>query len=772
MFSNKLKLFFLVLLLSVPAMTQGGPGGSINNPGVGAVGPLTNGLPVRGNGSGVTSVSSSFDVTAFAGADPCAAFRATFTAAANGQTVDGRGFSTTASLVSYGATTWPDAKCSVNPFPNTAQASALLPPLIFHAQQAWAIPLRMDVTGMGWDANTANAGGGNGTGVGATTIAGCKSTDSACNSVNFPAAPGGPILCWGAAGLSGNCDRGGASPIFDSPIRRVTIDCNGILGCIGVQDMNCEEGCGLDTVKIENAFNDGRALSIAGGVLYNFAGAVTVSGTTVTGTGFTSDLLFNQVQFSTDVTCAGGPCNFTVAAINSAGTSITLDQTYTGTACAGCTMNNANAAAQNGFFYNLYIVHRVALTATVNGIGIAMNTGSGSNEGPKFIRMVTAVNSSATQVNDMMRLNGCCTDVQDIHEESFVDGVSFGKDNVANGFTLLNLWVGSVSAGSSSAVTISNTFATANIGLHQIKTINPNKPTNIIKDLICSNTITTISESSMQLYVLGSSSAELVTSSHTVPSRFFGLQVSTSYSFFATSAASGTGWFQAAANTIGASISGTETLRFISTGIKFAGTNAIQFANGVIANAVDLSVGRTSVNTLSIGTTTVNGLGFLQSSGVRVIADSTYGTGGNVITTTVLTTIPGLTWNVPAVAQAYKIDCDIIYSQATAAAANSFAVQAATVAPTRFTGAATAQITVGPPSTYVSGNGTTSGIGTLTLVTFTPGAVGTLYEVHIHALLVNSANANAVNILAATGNIADLLTIKQDSACHIEVTAN
>jgi hypothetical protein len=759
-----LALLLPLLLLSVAAVGQSSSG----NHGGAATAAGTAGQPaVYKASNGIGSSAAYLDATAFAGADPCVADRAAFTAAAQGQLIDGRGFSTTASLASYGATTFPDIKCSIDPIPNTAAGSFLMGPGIYHMQVAFAVPLRIDITGMGWDTNVANAGGANGVGTGATVIAGCKSTDSACGGVNFPAAPGGPIVCWGAQGRSGGCDRGGDNPIFDSPIRRVTVDCNAIAGAIGVQGMSPEEGTGLDTVKIENCYNGGWGLEIAGGITPAANSVTSISGTTVNGSGFTSDLLFNQVQFS-----AQAGTNYTIASINAAGTVITLDTSYSGAACAPCSLTISNAAAQNSFFYNLYIVHRVALTATAAGGAILMNTGSGSNEGPKFIRMVTAVNSNATQVTDMFRISGCCTAFENIHQESFVNGISFGKDAVASDFSVQNDWVSAVSAGSSSQILISNSFASVNISLYGLKAISPNQPTNIIADQVCSNTILTSSEATMGTYQIGSSCAELITSSHTVASAFFGVKSGSSFSFSGTSAASGTGWFQAASNTIGAAINGIENIRFTSTGMKMASGNAVQVTNGTISGTTDLAYGRTAINTFSIGTTTVNGLGFLQSGSARVTADATYGTGGNVITTTALTTIPGLTWNVPAVAQAYKIDCDLLYTQATAAAANSFAIQAATNAPTRFTGMAQAQITVGPPSTYTSGNGTTSGTGTLTLLTFTPGVAATLYEAHIHALLVNAANANAVNILAATGNIGDLLTIKQDSSCHIEVTAN
>jgi hypothetical protein len=499
--------------------------------------------------------------------------------------------------------------------------------------------------GMGWDTNTANAGGANGVGIGATVIAGCKSTDSSCNSVNFPAAPGGPIVCWGAQGRSGGCDRGGDNPIFDSPIRRVTVDCNAIAGAIGVQDMNAEEGTGLDTVKIENCYNGGWGIEIAGGITPAANSVTSISGTTVNGSGFTSDLLFNQVQFS-----AQAGTNYTIASINAAGTVITLDTSYSGAACAPCSLTISNAAAQNGFFYNLYIVHRVALTATAAGGAILMNTGSGSNEGPKYVGMVTAVNSNATQVTDMFRISGCCTTFEKIHEESFVNGISFGKDAVASGFIVQNDWVSAVSAGSSSEILISNNFASNNISLHGLKAISPFQPTNIIADLVCTHTITVASEATMSDYVVGGSCNELITSSHTVPSGFFGLISESSYSFSATSAAAGTGWFQPSSNTIGATINGTENTRFISTGIKMASGNAMQATNGTISGTVDLAYGRTAINTFSVGTTTVNGLGFLQASAVRVTTDATYGTGGSVVTTTALTAIPGLTWTVPAVA--------------------------------------------------------------------------------------------------------------------------
>lgn len=730
--------------------------------GVTASGSLTNGQALFGKGGSVIGSSAALIYAdAFSGVDPCAAINAALTATTNGQKVTAEGFSNTAALASYGGTTWPDAKCSVNPIPQTAQGKLILPALIFHLQTTWVVPNRFTMEGQGWDRNPVQ-------GFGATVLSACPVADSAlCGGIAFPGTAGGFLQCWGNS-RSGQCDRGGDNPLFDSNVEKLTFDCKGVAKCGAIDDMNAEEGSAGRHLKIMNAYNDGRGLVIAGGKTPAAGSITSISGTTVNGSGLTFDLQFNQVNFSSDVACSGNPCNYTIASINAAGTVATLDTAYTGAACTNCSMTISNAAAQNGEFLDLYIVHINTTACTANGIAILMNTGSGSNEGPKFIREVTAVNGCATQMADLIRISGCCTALENIHLESFVNGITLGADAPANGIFAYNLWVGGITAGSSSAVLISNFSAsTHNIGLMQLKTIGPNKPTNIINDVQCTHAIAASSESDMAEYVMGASCAELVTSSHTIASGFFGIILETGLSYTGTSAAAGTEIFAPTTTSFGISISGTETMRFISTGLKVAGSNAIQFANGVIANTVDLAVGRQSPNTFSIGTSTVNGLGYLQSSGVRVT------TPPSAITSTTLVVIPGLTWTIPAVAQAYKFDCDIEYTQSVAVVADAFGIQAATNAPSLLSAVGDVQITLGPPSTYVSGSTTPFATTTATnVVAFTPGVISTAYTAHIHGTLAATASGHTLNIMALTGNASDALNIQAGSGCHIEVTSN
>jgi hypothetical protein len=460
----------------------------------------TPGEPVISSSSTGPLVNSSawLDATAFAGTgthDSCDKISQALTQASAGQVVDARGFTGTQA-------------CATNPIPSTAQSALLLGPAIFQLQATWVVPLRFTILGIGWDANPP-------TGVGATTLQACSAIAGNCTAV-FPPAPGGPLLCWGAGG---SCSSA-SGPIFDSNVEKITLDCKGVFGCIGAQDFNAEEGSGLRHVKIENWANGGRGLEISGS---NFSGnvGVTNNSPTVTGSGFTSDLLNSQIQFASQ---AG--VNYIVSAVNSAGTQLTLASNYNGTTNASTALIENSAGAQNGSFTDLYFVVLSSSTCTTSAVAILQNTGSASNEGPKFIREVTLVNAcSSNNPTNAIEISGTGTAIEDVHAcEAFTNCIAIGLDANTSDINVWNSWSSAISAASSSEVLISNAHTTTNIGLYGIRCVSPNLPTNIIKDQVNSNTITTASEAQIAMYVIGPS-GNVITSSSSVPSSFFGLRL-------------------------------------------------------------------------------------------------------------------------------------------------------------------------------------------------------------------------------------------------------
>ena len=133
-----------------------------------------------------------------------------------------------------------------------------------------------------------------------------------------------------------------------------------------------------------------------------------------------------------------------------------------------------------------------------------------------------------------------------------------------------------------------------------------------------------------------------------------------------------------------------------------------------------------------------------------------------------LQTITGLTFNLPAIALNYSFHCGLGYSQATGNAGVTFGVQAATVNPTNIFATDTTQISIGPPSTYVSAVLPTLTTTTATgIVTGTPGATATNYTAQIDGTIENPTAANILNFNVGTATGADAVTVKRGSYCTL-----
>lgn len=147
-------------------------------------------------------------------------------------------------------------------------------------------------------------------------------------------------------------------------------------------------------------------------------------------------------------------------------------------------------------------------------------------------------------------------------------------------------------------------------------------------------------------------------------------------------------------------------------------------------------------------------------------ADVTCGTSGTLTPCTAFTTITGLTVALPTVSTTWSYDCDLITSQATAAAANQIGVQTATNASTNLTGAGIAY-TAAAVSTAAAFTGVSS-TSAQSIVTFTPGGTGTKLPIHIHGTIEGtSTSGTTFNLQVLTGNASDLLTIYRGSACYL-----
>jgi hypothetical protein len=216
-------------------------------------------------------------------------------------------------------------------------------------------------------------------------------------------------------------------------------------------------------------------------------------------------------------------------------------------------------------------------------------------------------------------------------------------------------------------------------------------------------------------------------------------------------------------------------------------------ASGVIGdssitdNGTTVSTGEQIQSTLATGTaplvvastTPVANLSLSGGAGTAVATDTYSRTGvsnSRVFVTTDFTTannanlqaITGLSWTFPATAANYSFHCGLSYSQATANVGVNFGIQAVTNNPTNIFAQGIQELTLGPPSTFVSSTLATLATTTATAIMgSTPGALGTNYSVTIDGTIELGASANTVNIMVQTANGADAVTVKRGSYCYL-----
>lgn len=147
-------------------------------------------------------------------------------------------------------------------------------------------------------------------------------------------------------------------------------------------------------------------------------------------------------------------------------------------------------------------------------------------------------------------------------------------------------------------------------------------------------------------------------------------------------------------------------------------------------------------------------------------ADVTCGTTGTLTPCTAFMTITGLSAALPTVATTWTFSCDLVVSQATAAAADQIGVQTATNASTNLAASGVAY-TAAAVSTAAAFTGVSSTTAQ-SIVTFTPGATGTKLPVHVSGTIEGtSTSGTTFNLQVLTGAAGDLLTIYRGSACWI-----
>ena len=133
-------------------------------------------------------------------------------------------------------------------------------------------------------------------------------------------------------------------------------------------------------------------------------------------------------------------------------------------------------------------------------------------------------------------------------------------------------------------------------------------------------------------------------------------------------------------------------------------------------------------------------------------------------------TTPGtvvFTWGSLPLSAIYSFHCGILYSQATAVAANGIAVQGANASPVRLD----AWGKMDTSNAYAGSAGSALSITSTTatsVVTATPGLTSTVYQASLDGTIqANNLNATTLNVLVFTGNGADVVTVKAGSYCRL-----
>lgn len=141
-------------------------------------------------------------------------------------------------------------------------------------------------------------------------------------------------------------------------------------------------------------------------------------------------------------------------------------------------------------------------------------------------------------------------------------------------------------------------------------------------------------------------------------------------------------------------------------------------------------------------------------------------TGDQTITAGSLTAIPGLSWTMPAnAALKAPFSCHLLYSQATAAASDSFGIQDVTVAPTSL---------MAKGQVYTSATALTAGnlpaLTTTTataIVTFTPSAATTVWNADLDGFIEQPSNASTSVVQIMAQFTTNNGTIKRGSFCRV-----
>jgi hypothetical protein len=238
----------------------------------------------------------------------------------------------------------------------------------------------------------------------------------------------------------------------------------------------------------------------------------------------------------------------------------------------------------------------------------------------------------------------------------------------------------------------------------------------------------------------------------------------TNSSFQAIGAASNTG-FCFPNTSVGAyETAGIENIQFASSSVSLNASVSLAWtASGGANGTKDTTICRLGAGTVEVNPGTGCGAaGFVKTGQSLQVVTSDV---SNASAT--FATITGLSVTLPLFTANWSFSCDIVYSQATAAAANQIGVQTATFGATNLTASAIAYT-----AATVTVAGAVTDVGTTTtaqsVVTFTPGTTGVKMPIHLSGTIEGASVLGTVlNIQALTGSTSDALTFYRGSSCWL-----
>lgn len=214
-----------------------------------------------------------------------------------------------------------------------------------------------------------------------------------------------------------------------------------------------------------------------------------------------------------------------------------------------------------------------------------------------------------------------------------------------------------------------------------------------------------------------------------------------------------------------------------SGAVRLANADAIAWRNN--ANGADVSLSKigAAAGGFPADSLDASGFGAVKLAYVKSANQTLQVTTSNYTTSATTLAgagvVTGLNFTAPAsVASNWSFHCDILYSQATAAAANLWGITTAGTAPTNLL--VFGEVLTNQTGTQVDNNAIISSVASTTVITATPsafGAIGTtadMFQAHLWGTLEAPANASPtqVGVAVASGNGSDALTIYRGSACY------